>query len=154
MTRITRLTARLTARRTSRWASAVCTVAAAAMVAGGGGCQQTHTVKGKVIEGNLSFVAVVDQGDERLKGGGMAEADVAARADVGSVGGYVFAQTKSDDKGNFTLKFKEQNVFLKPVEFSATKEGFQPARGQMNLPPAQHRLLIIVTPKKAAAGAR
>jgi hypothetical protein len=118
------------------------------------GCSQTHVVKGKVITGNLSFVAVVDQGDARLKSEGLTEALVAMRADVGTVGGFQFGEAKTDQRGDFTVKFKEQNVFLKPVEFSATKDGYQPARGVMNIPPAERRLLIIVAPNKAASGAK
>jgi hypothetical protein len=116
------------------------------------GCAQTHSVKGKVISGNLSFIAVVDQGDERLKGEGLPEAQIAVRADVGSVAGYLFGEAKSGETGDFILKFKEQNAFLKPVEFSAEKDGFQPAKGLMHIPPARRRLLIILTPQKPTGG--
>jgi len=124
------------------------------LAAGVSGCSQTHAIKGKVIPGNLSFVAVVDRGDERLKTEGLADATIEARADVGNVGGFLFGEAKSDAKGDFTMTFKEQGVFLKPVEFTVMKDGMQTARGTMNLPSDQRRLLIIMTPVRANAGAK
>ena len=115
------------------------------------GCKITHSIKGKVIQGNISFVGIVDQADERLKSEGLPDVDVAARADVGSVGGYMFAQAETDPKGDFDLRFKDQHMFSKPVEFSAAKEGFRPARGQMHVPSNQRRLLIILAPGGAAS---
>jgi len=111
-----------------------------------GGCSATHVIKGKVIQGNLSFVAVVDQGDERLKSAGIADVDISARADVGKVAGYLFAQGETDAKGDFSMKFKDQSLFLKPVEISASKIGFQPATGSLSLPPGDRRILIILAP--------
>jgi hypothetical protein len=109
-----------------------------------GGCAVRTTVKGKVIEGNLSFVFVVDQNDERLKTVGVQGVEVESRADVGKVAGNVLASAKSDDRGNFVMTFKDQAPLMKPVQFSGTMSGFNPARESMMIPPEDKRLLIVL----------
>jgi hypothetical protein len=113
--------------------------------AAGAGCNSMPTLQGKVIQGNLSFVAVVDSGDERLKSDGLAGAQVVVRGDPRR-GSVVVAESETDSKGSFTLRFKDQSVFLRPAEFGADKAGFRPARGEMSLPPSDRRLLIILAP--------
>lgn len=109
-----------------------------------GGCSWQTPIEGKVIEGNLSFVFVVDQNDERLKSVGLEGVDVQAQADVGKVSGSVLATAKSSRNGSFSLSFADQAPLLKPIQFGATHAGYNPARESMNIPPSDKRLLIVL----------
>ena len=107
----------------------------------------TNSIKGKVIEGSLNFVMVVDQSDERLKGPGLADVAVEARAGGNRAAGTLFSKTTSGSNGEFRLNFgDQQQVLLKPVEFSGEKAGYGTAKVVMNLPPSERRLLIVMQP--------
>ena len=110
------------------------------------GCSAANnSLRGKVIEGNINFVCIVDQHDERLKSPGLEGVTVEARGS--NAAATLFSSVKSDTNGDFTLRFgDQQQVLLKPVEFSGFKDGYSPSREVMNLPPSDRRLLIILKP--------
>lgn len=119
----------------------------------GWGCAASPVIQGKVIEGNLSFIAVVDQSDERLQKEGLGEVSIEARTGSARGGNATLAGTDSKPDGAFTLKFKEQSVLTRPVEFVAEKAGYQPAKVEMIKPAPGRQLLIILTPVgKARSG--
>ncbi len=109
-----------------------------------GGCSLRNAIKGRVIQGNVSFVCVVDQTDPRLQTAGVAGVAVESKADEGRDAGTVFATTQSSEDGSFTLTFKEQPSLMKPVRMSGKLAGYNPASESMMLPPADKRLLIIL----------
>lgn len=111
---------------------------------GAAGCNNASIVKGKVIPGNLNFIVLVDERDERLKSDGLADVEVTARGDIGKVAGMVLGKAKSNPKGDFSLSIKEQSVLLKPVEFSATVDGHPAARETLSIPPESRRVLVII----------
>jgi hypothetical protein len=114
------------------------------------GCSAaTNSLRGKVIEGNLSFVCVVSQSDERLKTQGIDGATVEARAS--NTTGTLFASTKSRNNGDFTLRFGDQQaVLLKPIEFSGAKDGYTQGHEVLNLPPSDRVLLVVLKPGATA----
>jgi len=114
------------------------------------GCSAaTNSLRGKVIEGNLSFVCLVSQSDERLKAQGIEGATVEARASNST--GTLFSSVKSDQKGDFKLKFGDQQaVLLKPIEFSGAKDGYAQGHEVLNLPPSDRVLLVVLKPGATA----
>lgn len=112
-----------------------------------GGCAFQSSIKGKVIAGNLSFVCVVDQKDERLLSPGVPDVAVESRGDVGRASGSLLAESKSDANGDFVMTFREQAPLLKNVQFSGAAEGFLPASESMMIPASDRRVLIILKKK-------
>ncbi len=109
-----------------------------------GGCSWQAPMEGKVIEGNLSFVFVVDQNDERLKSDGLAGVELEALVDVGKGAGNVIAKGTSNRNGTFSMGFPDQAPLMKPIQISATLPGYSPARESMNIPPSDKRLLVVL----------
>jgi hypothetical protein len=119
------------------------------------GCAGHAAIEGRVVEGKVSYVGLVDPNDSRLKGeGGVAGAAISARTVVENQGGRNLDQATSDAKGNFHLNVKEQSAFARPTQFNVTKEGYITADGAVPFPPSDRRVLIILKPAPGASPAR
>lgn len=111
------------------------------------GCAGHAAIEGRVVEGKVSYVGLVDPNDSRLKGeGGVPGATIAARTVVENQGGRSLDQATSDAKGNFHLNVKDQSAFSRATEFNATKEGYITANGAVPFPPSDRRVLVILKP--------
>jgi len=111
-----------------------------------GGCQGGPTsVKGKVIRGDISFVVAVDASDPRLKGEGLAGAEVQVTA-VSARGAALLAEGKSDANGNLKLSVRDTEALLRPAEFSAELDGYTRTSAEMSIPPGDKLILIMLRP--------
>jgi len=113
------------------------------------GCAAKAPVAGKVIEGDISFIGVVDPADERLNGPGIPGATIVVRGGDTPTA-LELAEVVSDRKGDFRLSIADQKALTRPAQFTADKEGYSRAVGVMSIPPQDRRLLIILKPMPAA----
>lgn len=132
-----------------RWilCSSIALAAAAALV----GCAGKAIITGKVIQGDVSFMGVVDANDERLAKPGLAGAEVAVVSDPDRpAASSNLGQATSDATGAFSIKVSDQSAYMRPAGFSARKEGYISTTGVMALPPADRRLLVILQPVRSS----
>lgn len=129
-------------------------VAFAAALALLSGCQNSASIAGKVIQGDVSFIGVVDAGDERLKAPGLQGAEIAATTDPrGGAGPAVLGKSTSGPQGDFGLRMN-QSTLTGSTGFTARRDGFAPASGVMPMPSEDRRLLVILKPLSPAADPR
>jgi hypothetical protein len=123
-------------------------VSLAAMLTGCG--PANNSLRGKVIEGPVSFMMPVDANDPRLAGPGIADVAVEARAGTGRGSGTKYCSAKTNDLGEFRLAFGDQQaVLMRTIEFVGEKPGYQMAKVEMNLFSSSRRLLIVLQPVEA-----
>jgi hypothetical protein len=109
------------------------------------GCSSSK-VQGKVIQGDVSFIAVVESDDARLDGPGLSGATIRVRSDPGKLRGETLAQGVSAPDGQFTLSIGEMAALAGPVGLSVKKPGYQSATGALSVPGRDRRLLVIMKP--------
>ena len=109
------------------------------------GCAATTSMTGKVIQGGVGFVGVVDATDERFKSDGVAGVKVTVTKNP-QEGGMRIGEATTDAKGNFNVVISDQSALIRPAGIAASGPGYQPASGVMNIPPKAQRVLIIVRP--------
>lgn len=111
------------------------------------GCGGYH-LRGKVVEGPVSSVAVVDQHDPRLEGPGLRGASIQAVIDPNDVGRKRLNTQHSGDDGSFAIPVGELGAgFLEyEVQVVGRATGFESAVGTFPLPGGNKRVLITLTP--------
>jgi len=112
------------------------------------GCK-SYELRGRVIAGDISYVAVVDADDPRLEeGAGLAGAQLRLETDPGRLSRDVVGETVSRADGAFTMPFNKVGggVLMYDVGITARREGYTPVEHQFKLPPSSRRLLIILAP--------
>jgi hypothetical protein len=114
------------------------------------GCASSAPVTGRVIPGDISFIGMVDPGDERLKSAGIPAVELVSTPDPGrTAAAAILAKTTSDAKGDFKLKFSDPSIFSRPAAFAARKDGYVSASTVMPVPTEDRRLLVILKPTAA-----
>ena len=124
-------------------AAAACVATAAGLC----GCSP-YIVQGKVIEGDVSYIAVVDASDARLQGRGLSGASVEIWTDPEKLNRRRVATNVSDSDGSFSLPFGETGAGVLDYEVSvlARREGYSGAEIITPLPSSSKRLLIMMKP--------
>lgn len=112
-----------------------------------GGCK-SYKLQGKVIPGDISYVAVVDADDPRLEGDGISGAQLRLETDPSRLSSDVVGETVSGPDGAFTMPFNKVGggVLMYDVGITARREGYSPVQHQFKLPPPSRRLLIMLAP--------
>lgn len=113
-----------------------------------GGCS-SYTLRGRVVEGEVAAVVVVNANDPRLKQPGLAHVRIDAVLDPRSLERQDLGAGLTQDDGTFSMPvnatgagFLEYDLF---IEFH--RRGFAPTvEPQMPLPPAGKRLLVVMAP--------
>lgn len=108
-----------------------------------GGCSSV-TVDAKVIEGSVSFVGVVDKSDARLKGAGIAGADLKVKSKPETGTGTVVAEGLSGDGGDASLPLMDKSALKAPVGISVRKDGYLGADNVLTLPGPERRILVVL----------
>jgi len=124
-----------------------CLLPALAALASLAGCSP-YQMRGKVIEGDISFVAIVDADDPRLDGPGISGAELRLSTDPEKLNRERIGTTISSGDGSFTIPVDElgAGVLLYDVGLQVRKSGYQPANQMFRLPPSERRVLVILTP--------
>ena len=107
-----------------------------------GGCAPV-TIRGVVLPGEITTIAVVNQDDPRLKTPGIAEVDVTIYQT--GTQGDVRSRT-SNDLGRFGVPLRGTGALSKPLTIEARGEGYSPVRKSMPTPTTNERLLIYMQP--------
>lgn len=131
-----------------------CSGAAAALACAVLGACGPYTIKGRVVQGDTSYVSVVEQGDSRLGASPVAGAQVRLRMDPGKLNRKTLAQEVSDGNGDFTLPVDEFGAGILEFDLGlvARRKGFVSAEGFFRLPPGSRRVLIVLAPGQDPAG--
>lgn len=110
------------------------------------GACSPYTVRGKVIEGDTSYVAIVDESDPRLARRGVSGASVEIWSDPEKLNRKRVASQFSDAEGGFALPFDETGagVLQYDVRITAEREGYTGAEQSMTLPSSSRRVLIML----------
>ncbi len=105
-----------------------------------------YALRGKVIEGEASWVFVVDADDPRLSGQGVEGARLDAILDPQRLNRKPAGGGASDPSGDFSVPIGEfgAGVLLYDVLVRAEKQGYIPAEQTFALPGREKRVLIML----------
>lgn len=119
----------------------------AALVAGG--CA-SPALRGRVIEGDASYLILVSANDPRLEGTGVAGASLMVTMDPMKLNRKTIGSGASGPDGYFEVPISEHGGgFLEiDVAMTARKKGCEPAEGYFRLPGSNRRVLVVLGPGK------
>lgn len=130
----------------------VWSVAAAVLALLIGGCS-SYQLRGKVVEGPVSSVQVLEKDDERFRQPGLAGAQVAVTVDPGRLNRTSFGPAAADEDGRFALPVDKTGAGL--LEYDAQVigqlQGYQAAEQTLRLPSQSKRVLITLAPGSDSA---
>jgi len=112
------------------------------------GCGSGYQVRGKVIQGDISFIAVVAGDDPRLEGPGIPGVVVTLVSDPNKLNKETLGESISSGDGSFTIGVDRVGAgfFRYDAGMSANRRGYELAVSQFNLPPGDRRVLIMLRP--------
>ena len=111
----------------------------------------TYSLKGRVVEGPDSYVAVVDSSDPRLtQGKGLVGASLNMQLDPMKINRKSVARNISGANGEFELPVDEVGAGLLEYDVGVyvRRKGCEPAEGFFRLPGSGKRLLVVMSPGK------
>lgn len=113
-----------------------------------------YKMHGRVVEGDVSYIAVVDEADPRLNGVGLEGVLLRAQLDPGTLSTKTVSQETSDAAGNFSLPVDEWGAGMLDMESAvlARRRGFKSAEGTFKLPSSGRRVLIVLAPGQDPPG--
>jgi hypothetical protein len=122
---------------------AAAVLAGLALAAGVGGCAP-YALRGKVIEGEGSYVTLVDASDPRLDQPGISGAGLTLVLDPTHLRRRTIAQGVSGDNGEVKLPVDEfgAGTLELDVALFVRKTGREPAEGIFRLPGSNRRVLV------------
>lgn len=116
-----------------------------------------HTIHGRVVQGDTSYVMVVDKDDYRLDEADTGVAGVLLRLQLepGRINRRTVAEQSSGSDGWFELPVDEFGAGLMELEggLLARRKGFKSAEGAFMLPGGSKRVLVVLEPGRDAPGA-
>ncbi|MCB9846776.1 MAG: hypothetical protein H6814_00025 [Phycisphaeraceae bacterium] len=112
------------------------------------GCGAGYQLRGKVIEGEISFIAVVSSDDPRLDGPGIPGVSIRLVSDPNKLNKEMLGEAVSGGDGSFSIGVDRVGAgfFNYDAGVSADRKGFEHAESQFNLPPSDRRVLVILRP--------
>ena len=130
--------------RDARWWTLVAVVLSILPLAG---CSK-YALRGKVVDGPVSSIMVVDQHDPRLQQPGLNGASVEVIVDPASLGRKRLPVVTSEDDGTFAAPVGEPGAgFLQyDIRVLSQMKGRQTAERELPLPGSDKRLLIVLSP--------
>jgi len=110
------------------------------------GACSSYTLRGKVIEGDVSYVAVVDREDARLEGDGVAGAVVTLQSDPDKLSREMVGEAVTDGEGNFSIPIRKVGAgfLIYDVGLEARAKGYTGASHVFRLPPGGRRVLVML----------
>jgi len=117
--------------------------------AGAPGCADAgYQLRGRVVQGETSFVSVVDADDPRLEGMPVPNASLHLQMDPGNIKRETIARAVSGADGSFAIDVDRFGAGW--VEYDVglfvRKSGFDPAMAPFRLPPESRRVLVVLSP--------
>jgi hypothetical protein len=119
-------------------------VAAACLLSG---CS-APVIYAKVIQGDASFITLVDESDTRLEQPGLADTSLRFFSNPDSLGRRRLGQVVTDESGWATMRVDLPAAGLAryDIEIIARRQGYIHARGTFVLPSSGRRVLISLKP--------
>lgn len=115
-----------------------------------------HRMYGRVVEGDSSYITVVDEDDHRFESDqGMSGVLLKLQIDPGRINRRVIAEETCADDGTFSLPVDEFGAGILELECGllARRRGFKSAEGVFPLPGKNKRILIVMAPGRDPPGA-
>jgi len=111
-------------------------------------CGSGYQLRGKVIEGDISFIAVVSKDDPRLDGPGIPGVTVVLVNDPNKLSKETLGTGISDGQGDFSIGagLVGAGFFRYDAGVTAERRGYEYATSQFNLPASDRRVLIMLRP--------
>ena len=109
------------------------------------GCRAV-AFEGKVIEGRIGFVGVVDMADARFAGPGIANAHVVVTASGSPSTSVTVAQGYTNSKGEFSFWVSDETALRNGVEVTTRADGYFVTRGALMIPGNNKKGLVILLP--------
>lgn len=127
-----------------------------ALVAAALGSCSPYTLRGKVIPGDISYVAMVDREDPRLEESGLEGAQVVLETDPDRLNRETVGEAVTDAEGNFAISVDQVGAgfLLYDMGLRVTRPGYQRATQMFKLPSSEQRALVILKPGQDAGGDR
>lgn len=127
-------------------------LAALCLVGAFAGACSPYTLRGRVIEGDVSFVAIVDASDPRLNSPGVPGVTLDLASNPERLNRKTIASGVSGPGGEIDVRIDElgAGVMTYDVSLTARRDGYAAATGIFRLPPDSRRALVIL--KRGAAG--
>ena len=112
------------------------------------GACQSYTLRGRVVQGDVSYVVLVDRDDPRLTGPGMAGVRLDVTIDPGRLNRSSLPSEMSGASGELSILVRKPGAgFLKyEASLLARYPGFQTAEGVFDLPKKSRRVLVVLAP--------
>lgn len=105
-----------------------------------------YQLQGKVIEGDISFIAVVNSDDPRLEEQGVSGVSVTLVSDPNKLNRETLGEAISQVDGSFSIGvgLVGAGFFQYDAGVNASRDGYERASSQFNLPPSGKRVLIMM----------
>lgn len=119
------------------------TVAALTLASCGG-----YTLRGRVIDGDISYATVVGANDERLSMPGVGGVTVTLETDPGRVKREFIGEAVSNPDGEFEIRVRKPGAgfLMYDAGIEARRRGYEGVRHMFPLPSSSKRLLIMLRP--------
>lgn len=119
-----------------------------ALVLPGVGCGGGYHLRGRVVEGEASYIAIVDPDDPRLGGRGLSGAELHLQLDPGRLQRETLARTFAGGDGGFDLTIDKfgAGVLNYDVGLFVSRNGYTSAELPFRLPSQSRRLLVVLAP--------
>lgn len=110
------------------------------------GACSPYALRGKVIEGDVSFVAIVDASDPRLSGPGVPNVALDLTSNPERLNRKMLASGVSGPTGEIDLRVEEigAGVMTYDVALAARRDGYAMTEGIFRLPPDSKRALVML----------
>lgn len=108
----------------------------------------TYQLKGKVVEGEISYIAVVEADDPRLTGPGIHATRIELWNDPTRLNRELIGEVMSDQSGSFSIPVEEigAGFLMYDVGVKTDRPEYVPAELNFRLPPKEQRILIMLEP--------
>jgi hypothetical protein len=113
------------------------------------GCTPAYTLRGRVVQGDVSYSLVVGDADPRLNQQGIGGVEVRLISDPDKLRREILGTAITNTDGSFEIPFQKigTGFMLYGVGVTARADGYAPTiSGKFNLPPERRRLLILMVP--------
>ena len=106
-----------------------------------------YAMRGRVVSGDVSYVAVVDPGDPRLDGKGLAGVSLHVQSDPGRLNRKTVGRGVSGADGEINVPIDLIGAGMLEYEAGvfARRKGREPANGFFELPSSKKRILIVMS---------
>ena len=111
------------------------------------GACQPYTLRGRVVQGDISYITIVSSDDPRLNGSGVPGVQLDVTVDPGKLNRTRLPGETSGADGEVAIPIKKAGAGLLKYEVSlvARRQGFRSAESVFDLPKKDRRVLVVLS---------